>query len=128
VDFHCAITYDPFREMARHDKVYGFTIALPEQPATCPTLFREMADWKEHNRVPTTDLWKAILSPTWMPWPFREWMSWFSHRDRNGDGWNMCHYWSNFEIADLDFFRSEAYQDLVEHLDSTGKFYYERVG
>jgi hypothetical protein len=33
--------------------------------------------------------------------------------------------WSNFEIADMDFWRGEAYQKFFEYLDSTGGFYYE---
>jgi hypothetical protein len=33
--------------------------------------------------------------------------------------------WSNFEIADLDFWRSPAYQDYFAHLDKSGGFYYE---
>src|SRR6187549_3827648 len=47
--------------------------------------------------------------------------------DRNGDSWTSCHYWSNFEIADLDFFRSRAYQEYYKYLDRRGGFYYERV-
>lgn len=127
VDFHCSITYDPFVEMARNKKVYGFTIALWEEPATCPQLFREIADWKETHRIKTTELWRATMTPSWLPWPFRGMMSWFRHRDRHGDGWSLCHYWSNFEIANLEFFRGRGYQDLFEHLDQTGGFYFERV-
>lgn len=33
--------------------------------------------------------------------------------------------WSNFEIADMDFWRGEAYTKYFEYLDSTGGFYYE---
>lgn len=36
--------------------------------------------------------------------------------------------WSNFEIADLDFFRSNHYRTFFEFLDETGNFYYERWG
>jgi alpha 1,2-mannosyltransferase len=36
--------------------------------------------------------------------------------------------WSNFEIADLDFWRSPAYMAYFEYLDSKGGFYYERWG
>ncbi|KAK3401977.1 nucleotide-diphospho-sugar transferase [Sordaria brevicollis] len=131
VDFYCSITYDPFVEMAKHDKVYGFTIALSEEPRTCPSLFRKVADYKEQHNIPTTELWKATVSPSWVPWPLRSFvMPWFfpSHCDRSGDGWSLCHYWSNFEIANLDFFRGREYQRLFEYLDKTGGFYYERWG
>lgn len=127
VDFYCSISYDPFVEMARHDKVYGFTISLVEGADTCPTLFREVSDWKEKHGYRTTELWKAMVSPSWVPWPFRSMMSWLRARDSKGDSWSLCHYWSNFEIADLDFFRGQDYQSLFDHLDRTGGFYYERV-
>ncbi|KAJ2974598.1 hypothetical protein NUW58_g8609 [Xylaria curta] len=128
VDFSCSITYDPFRMMARHNKVYGYTIALFEEKRTCPSLFRSMSDWKESQNIPSTPLWNAGIDPSWVPWPFRSHMSWFSHRDKHGDGWNLCHYWSNFEIADLDFFRSEKYRSLFQKLEKEGGFYYERWG
>ena len=33
--------------------------------------------------------------------------------------------YNNFEIADLDFYRGEAYTAYFEHLDRKGGFYYE---
>ena len=33
--------------------------------------------------------------------------------------------WSNFEIADMDFWRSEAYTKYFDYLESQGGFYYE---
>jgi mannosyltransferase len=127
IDFSCSITYDPFVEMARHKKVYGYTIALWEEKRTCPGLFREVSDWKEAHHVKTTNLWKASISPSRIPWPFRTMFNWLGQRDRRGDSWNLCHYWSNFEIADLDFFRDAPYQSLYAHLEKTGGFYFERV-
>ncbi|KAJ6606938.1 nucleotide-diphospho-sugar transferase [Mycena sp. CBHHK59/15] len=37
-------------------------------------------------------------------------------------------FWSNFEIADLDLWRSEPYSKFFDFLDSKGGFYYERWG
>ena len=64
--------------------------------------------------------------------------------DDEGGSYNMCHctccaicsrpfkpakwsriVWSNFEIANLDFWRGEAYSKFFEHLESKGGFYYE---
>ena len=61
--------------------------------------------------------------------------------DNGGESYNLCHCksskslsielftirldWSNFEIADMDFWRSEAYQKFFEFLESSGGFYYE---
>jgi len=36
--------------------------------------------------------------------------------------------WSNFEIGDLDLWRSEAYSTFFDFLDQKGGFYYERWG
>lgn len=128
VDFTCAITYDPFVQMAKNNKVYGFTIALWEVGKTCPSLFRDIADWKEYNHIPTKNLWKATIQASWMPYPFRQLLSYLPSRDRYGDEWSLCHYWSNFEIADMDFYRSQEYNNLFEYLDKKGGFYFERWG
>ena len=39
----------------------------------------------------------------------------------------MCHFWSNFEIARLDFFRSKEYEDFFNMMDHSGGFWAERV-
>lgn len=36
--------------------------------------------------------------------------------------------WSNFEIGNLDWLRSQAYVDFFESLDKDGGFFYERWG
>ena len=33
--------------------------------------------------------------------------------------------WSNFEIANMEFWRGEAYTKFFDYLDRTGGFYYE---
>jgi len=137
VRYTCAITYDPFAAMARHRKTYGFTIALWEEPATCPTLFRAVDDFRLAHALPKTPHWNALLTTNSgdIPWYLRAFPArklaalWgAAHTSRAGDRWNLCHYWSNFEIADLDFFRGAAYQSLFTHLDRAGGFYHERWG
>lgn len=44
-----------------------------------------------------------------------------------GENYNMCHFWSNFEIARLDWFRSKEYNDFFEMMDRSGGFWNERV-
>ena len=40
---------------------------------------------------------------------------------RDGEGhYNLCHFWSNFELGDLRFFRSRAYLDFFDFLDRCG--------
>ena len=36
-----------------------------------------------------------------------------------------CTVWSNFEIADMNLWRGEAYTKYFDHLDASGGFYYE---
>ncbi|SPO00887.1 related to alpha-1,2-mannosyltransferase [Cephalotrichum gorgonifer] len=128
VGFYCDLTYDPFVEMARNNKVYGWTMATWERGETVPSLFRVTSDYKEAHGYATTTLWTAFLSASWLPMPLRWLAAHFSLRDRYGDRWNRCHYWDNFEIADLDFFRGRAYQKYYRFLDGLGGFYAERWG
>lgn len=44
-----------------------------------------------------------------------------------GETYNMCHFWSNFEIARLDFFRSPEYEAFFQMMDRSGGFWMERV-
>ena len=128
VTFTCAITYDPFVEMERHKKRYGYVVALWEVPNTIPSLFRKLSQFKSHFQIPTTSLWTAITDPSYVPWPFRRMLSFLNNRDQFGDSYSLCHFWSNFEIADMDFFRSPAYRSLFQFLDQDGSFYFERWG
>ena len=113
--------------MEKNGKRYGYTVALWEMGTTVPTLFRKVSDYKKSMQIPTTSLWTAMMDPSYLPWPIRSLLSWSRNRDEHGDLWNMCHFWSNFEIADMDFFRSDAYRHFFEYLDADGGFYYERV-
>ncbi|KAI0062270.1 glycosyltransferase family 15 protein [Artomyces pyxidatus] len=111
VTFFCDLDYDPFLFMQDHGKVYGFTIALPEYVETIPTLWNTVKDFiKKNPDVIPADNAMDFLS------------------DDKGDTYNRCHFWSNFEIADLDFWRGEAYSKFFDHLDAAGGFYYERWG
>lgn len=128
-EISCAVTYDPFLEMERRNKKYGYSIALWEVGKTVPSLFRLVDDYRRlylESRI--TEVWKAMLDAAWVPWPFRSLFSWASHHTASGDYWNFCHYWSNFEIADMDFFRSDDYRRFFDYLDRSGGFYFERFG
>ena len=113
--------------MEKHNKKYGYTIALWERGKTVPSLFRKVSDWKKARKIRTTPLWTAMIDPSYAPWPIRRFLSLLRNRDATGDLWNMCHFWSNFEIADMDFFRSPEYREFFDFLDADGGFYFERV-
>ncbi|KAG5728003.1 Glycolipid 2-alpha-mannosyltransferase [Termitomyces sp. T112] len=111
VKFFCDLDYDPFLLMQDQNKVYGFTVSLYEYEATIPTLWDATKEFMDKN---------AELIPTGNA------MSFLS--DDGGMTYNRCHFWSNFEIADLDLWRSEAYNKYFDFLDERGGFYYERWG
>ncbi|ESK90960.1 glycosyltransferase family 15 protein [Moniliophthora roreri MCA 2997] len=111
VHFHCDVTFDPFLFMEDNDKIYGFTITMYEFEKTIPTLWGHVKEFmKLHPEFVSPDNAMGFMS------------------ENNGDSYNLCHFWSNFEIADMNFWRGEAYQKFFEFLDSKGGFYYERWG
>ena len=111
VQFHCDISFDPFEFMARNNKSYSFTISMYEYRETIPTLWDAVKEFKQQH-------------PNYIhPENFESWIS-----TDNGNTYNLCHFWSNFEIASLNFFRSEAYMAFFDYLDRKGGFFYERWG
>ncbi|KAH7886560.1 alpha-1,2-mannosyltransferase [Phlebopus sp. FC_14] len=111
VRFHCDLSSDPFRLMEDHNKTYGFTISMYEFEATIPTLWAAVKDYAQ--------LHPEHLNP-------HNALGFIS--DDDGAHYNLCHFWSNFEIADMDFWRSDVYMTFFEFLDQQGGFYYERWG
>ncbi|KAJ1660856.1 hypothetical protein IWQ61_000265 [Dispira simplex] len=111
VQFTCDIDYDPFVYMKERDLKYGFTISLKEIPETVPTLWdttrKFMSKYPEYVEQQNTLDWVT---------------------NDGGKTYNMCHFWSNFEIGKLDFFRSERYLKYFDFLDQEGGFFYERWG
>ncbi|KAI8882949.1 glycosyltransferase family 15 protein [Backusella circina FSU 941] len=107
VSFYCDLDYDPFKFMKENGKEYGFTITLKEIPETIPSLWDHTIKFAHQQQLNTTL------------------MRFFG--DPHG-GYNLCHYWSNFEIASLNLWRDKRYQDYFDYLDSTGNFFYERWG
>jgi len=111
VQFHCDILYDPFLFMEENNKIYSFTITMYEYLATIPTLWQHVMDFAhDHPEYIAKDNSLGFMSSD------------------NGKSYNLCHFWSNFEIADMDFWRGPAYTAFFEFLDSKGGFYYERWG
>ncbi|KAL7316075.1 hypothetical protein PS15m_005215 [Mucor circinelloides] len=107
VSFFCDLDYDPFKFMKDNNKEYGFTITLKEIPETIPTLWEHTLKFAHQQELNTT-LLRFFGSPS--------------------GGYNLCHYWSNFEIASLNLWRDDRYQKYFDYLDSTGNFFYERWG
>lgn len=111
IKIHCDLNYDLFKFMQDNDKAYGFTISIHEFEATIPSLWQHTKDFIKLHPEYIAD--NNLLD--------------FISNDK-GETYNLCHFWSNFEVGSLAFWRSKAYQDYFEYLDKTGGFFYERWG
>ena len=111
VRFKCDIITDPFEVMREGQYMYGWTMTMPEDIKTVDTLWKNVMTYVQSKKpqMPLDNLFDFVT-------------------DNKGLTYNTCHYWSNFEIGDLSFFRSAQYQDFFNYLDSTGGFFYERWG
>lgn len=181
VEFYCDLTYDPFIEMERHNKKYGFNVILEEIYYTVPSLFLETKSFINSNNIKVKSAWDIMVKKyqtltdktnfdyfTWKNMAdlrtqiaknlnlhrflnqkmktnddlenikeFKNIRNIFEDATRmptllldkiQDEEYNMCHFWSNFEIARTDLFLSETYQKYFKHLESVGGFYKERWG
>lgn len=102
---------DWFKHMRQNNKKYAFTLAPLELHTTVVGLWDSVKEFAEkHPKLVAKDNNMAFLT------------------EDGGATYNMCHFWSNFEIGDMDFFRSEAYTKFFNHIDRAGGFYYSRWG
>jgi mannosyltransferase len=155
IKYFCDITYDPFQHMIRNNKTYGFTIAIKELRETVPNIFRYASAYRRKHNLKSQGLWEMFVEkpeereerelkekedakkdkkkrplprevlaaePGYKALPEIE------PEAMEGETYNMCHFWSNFEIARLDFFRSKEYNDFFEMMDRSGGFWNERWG
>jgi mannosyltransferase len=137
--------------MEQHNKTYGFVIAIKELVETVPNLFRYASAYKRQNNFKSTGLWEMFLkdqpessakdekpveSPNAQSLPDevlemdpveKAELPEVDPESMEGENYNMCHFWSNFEIARLDFFRSKEYEDFFNMMDRSGGFWAERV-
>ncbi|KAI7867918.1 nucleotide-diphospho-sugar transferase [Spinellus fusiger] len=118
VRYYCDLDYDPFLYMKQNKKQYAFTIAFMEHDGTIPTLWSTIRSFvktstaKGKNYFPhlaTDSLYRFVT-------------------DENGEAYNGCHFWTNFEIARVDLWHTEAYHAMFDYLDQAGGFFYERWG
>lgn len=116
VTFQCDILEDPFRYMVETGKLYGFTVPFLEFPTTVKTLWRTTKDWW------ATDKQAQKVKP-----PHDQSLMHFVSDD-DGEHYNYCHFWTNFEISRVDLFRSDLYESYVDFIDRSGGFFYERWG
>lgn len=61
VEFFCDLTYDPFIELEKHNKKYGFTIMINEIYFTVPSLFRETLKFIKKNKIKVGKAWDLFI-------------------------------------------------------------------
>lgn len=61
VEFFCDIPYDPFMEMQRRGKKYGFVIMIEEFSDTIPNLFRATRAWLRETGFEPRSSWKLFV-------------------------------------------------------------------
>ncbi|KAI1261331.1 putative alpha-1, 2-mannosyltransferase [Xylariaceae sp. FL1019] len=119
VHFFCDVDYDVFRYMQDNNKTYGFTISLYDAPQSIPSLWPETTKFlTEHPEYLHENRAEGFITDA-------------SRRpvhNAMANGYSTCHFWTNFEIADMEFWRSPVYEDYFNHLDRAGGFFYERWG
>jgi mannosyltransferase len=137
--------------MQEANKTYGFTIAVKELRETVPNIFRYASAYKRKKGLKSKGLWEMFLeNPSLDGEEKGEEKSDDSSKQEGlpeevlsesddvalpevdteameGEKYNMCHFWSNFEIARFDFFRSKEYEEFFEMMDRSGGFWVERV-
>lgn len=136
--------------MERANKTYGFTIAVKELRETVPNIFRYASAYKRVNNITSQGLWEMFAEPATGPEdsslpeddpkykpqlpeeilssePGKGGVPDVDPEAMEGETYNMCHFWSNFEIARLDWFRSKEYNDFFNLMDRSGGFWMERV-
>ena len=122
VQYFCDFQMDPFRLMREKHKKYGFVISILEYPDTIPTLWNTVENFltaypsylHENSSIAFITSKDPIGPETLIP--------------KDASPYNMCHFWSNVEIGDLNFFRSQEYLDYFNFISRSGGFYYERWG
>lgn len=180
VDFYCDLTYDPFVEMEKNGKKYGYTIAIKELVNTVPSLFRKTKEFIKTNNLELPDSWnffinnyeffkgenklqyqdvknvhdlitkmektspmnlaKKLLETTEIEdldknllnelvrHSTTEGFSRIIDEIYNFQEYNLCHFWSNFEIASNSIFTSPEYRAYYDFLERSKGFYQERWG
>lgn len=111
VHYHCDLDYDPFVFMEDRGIQYGFVIALLELPNTIPSLWNTTQAFMEQHaqQLPQENLMEYVTT-------------------NSGQDYNLCHFWSNFEIGSFKFLRSKEYQAYFNYLDQAKGFFMERWG
>ncbi|CAB4255825.1 similar to Saccharomyces cerevisiae YDR483W KRE2 Alpha1,2- mannosyltransferase of the Golgi involved in protein mannosylation [Maudiozyma barnettii] len=136
----CDIDYDLFRWMQDRNQVFGFALSYMEpHKEVVEKLWdifkkfanefknkKEIVDFEKNNFQFNTEF-KDL--PKEKDEKKRKKLEEEAAKHGIGTGsseYNKCQYVSSFQLANLNFFRSQPFMDLFERLDKEGGFYYHR--
>ena len=103
------INYDIFKFMEKKKYIYGYLgePLIKEKPALVKELWVFTKKYIKDNN----------LQPSYL----------YEYLDKDGN-WDRSLYYTNFEISNLDFWRSNAYTKYYNAIDQNGGIYYHRWG
>jgi hypothetical protein len=95
------VQYDVFRFMKEQELIYGYRLIVSDYDFCVVGLWPATNEYIKNN---------SIVPEFFATWPF-------PHM-----------FYNNFEVSDLSFWRSPAYQGYVDYLESLGGIYYNSWG
>ena len=118
VNLYCDINYDVFHFMKEYNKIYGFVVSIYNHPEAIRNLWGDTRNYARDH-------------PEYLN--FDGSYGWIKDNVQKPNnfilcGYSTCHFWSAFEIIDLNFLRSDVYEGYVKHLDSMKGFYFQFWG
>jgi len=100
------IRYDLFEFMERENYRYGYCSIVMDGPVYTEQMWSVVKEYIEAQKI----------TPSFLD-------------DYIEDGeWNLSLYYTNFEIAALEFWRSKQFSDFFDHIDRSGGIYRYRWG
>ncbi|KOG96257.1 putative mannosyltransferase [Saccharomyces eubayanus] len=107
IKLYCDIGYDLFRWMQDSGKVFGFTLSRSEAKEANDKIWDTTKKFgKDFPKFISENNFKAFIT------------------EKDSDNFNNCEFTSNFEIGNLNFYRSPAYKKFFEYIDKEGGIFY----
>ena len=120
IGFYCDMLEDPFESMQRRGERFSFVITLSEYKNTVQGLWEATRGYVAKKAAEVVEVLAEDNSLAFLADD--------PEKGMQAELLTHCHFWSNFEIGDMGFFRSDAYREYFEYLDKEGGFFYQRWG
>ena len=111
VHYFCDLNYDVIRFIRDNNSKYGLNINIFDDAKSLPSLWSRISCFIAAN----TQLVHTEADLNWLLDP------------QCGEEYNNCHFFSNFEIDSLDFWRSAAIEEYFKWFDRNGGVFFEKL-